>query len=47
MPGIVFTPSLLSVLCNRLSSVEVALWTAFFFLQEVYYIFKLMTGSGD
>ena len=33
MPGMVFTPRRLSVFCNRLSSVEVVLCTAFFFLQ--------------
>lgn len=33
MPGMVFTPSLLSVFCKRLSSVEVVLCTAFFFLR--------------
>ena len=32
IPGMVFTPSRFSVLCNLLSSVEVVLWTAFFFL---------------
>ena len=35
MPGIVFTPSLLRVFCSRLSSVDVVLWTAFFFLQRI------------
>lgn len=33
IPGIVFTPNLFNVLCNRLSSVVVALCTAFFFLK--------------
>ena len=33
MPGMVFTPSRFSVLCSRLSSVEVVLCTAFFFLR--------------
>lgn len=33
MPGMVFTPSLLRVLCRRLSSVVVVLWLAFFFLR--------------
>jgi hypothetical protein len=33
MPGIWFTPSLLSVFCNLLSSVVVVLWIAFFFLE--------------
>lgn len=33
MPGMVFTPSRLSVLCSRLSSVLVVLCTAFFFLR--------------
>ena len=32
MPGMVFTPRRLSVLCSRLSSVLVVLCTAFFFL---------------
>lgn len=32
MPGIVFTPNLFRVFCNLLSSVDVVLWTAFFFL---------------
>lgn len=32
--GMAFTPTLFKVLCNRLSSVVVALWTAFFFLFE-------------
>lgn len=34
MPGMVFTPSLLRVLCKRLSSVVVVLCTAFFFLRD-------------
>ena len=33
MPGMVLTPSRLSVFCSRLSSVLVVLCTAFFFLQ--------------
>ena len=36
MPGMVFTPSRLRVLCNLLSSVEVVLWTAFFFLEQLH-----------
>ncbi|GIL89354.1 hypothetical protein Vretifemale_17179, partial [Volvox reticuliferus] len=32
MPGIVFTPRRFRVFCNRLSSVDVVLCTAFFFL---------------
>ena len=32
IPGIVLTPNLFSVFCSLLSSVEVVLWTAFFFL---------------
>lgn len=33
MPGMVFTPSLFRVFCKRLSSVDVVLCTAFFFLR--------------
>lgn len=32
MPGMVFTPNRFKVFCSLLSSVEVVLWTAFFFL---------------
>lgn len=36
MPGIVFTPNRFSVFCNLLSSVDVVLWTAFFFLHKPF-----------
>lgn len=40
MPGIVLTPNLFNVFCNLLSSVEVVLCTAFFFLQY----FQIISG---